>query len=114
MAPELYLDLKNVRTASTDIYALSMTIWEVSTGLRSIDYGVAEMPSQTFTLKLPFFHIRGTVAVTSRVALGERPVKLNKCESIGFTDGLWALMQRGWATRPGARPALAEFVEVLQ
>jgi hypothetical protein len=114
MAPELYLDVQNVRTDSTDIYALSITIWEVSTELLSIHCEVAEMPSQIFALKLPFFHIRDTFAVTSRVALGERPVKLIDCESIGFTDGLWALMQRGWAARSGARPALAAFVEVLQ
>jgi hypothetical protein len=66
---------------------------------------------QTFALKPPFFHIREDIAIIWHVEKGERPIKLMDCDNIGFTDGLWDLMQRGWASQPESRPPLSAFIE---
>jgi hypothetical protein len=114
MAPELF-NQEEPRTDRSDIYALSITIWEVSIGLVVVDRCVIGMLAQVFALKLPFSdHIRDTFELIVRVARGERPTKPDGCENVGFTDDLWDLMQRGWSAEPMSRPSLPEFVEVLQ
>jgi hypothetical protein len=49
-----------------------------------------------------------------RVLKGERPTKPIDCENIGFTEELWGMMQRGWASQLESRPSLSEFVELLE
>jgi hypothetical protein len=43
------------------------------------------------------------------VRTGERPLKPNGCEAVGFSEKLWDAMQRGWAHDPKARPPLHVF-----
>jgi hypothetical protein len=73
------------------------------------------MAAQTFTLDLPFSHIRDTFGLFLRVAKGdERPIKPNGCEKIGFTNDLWDVMQQGWSAQPEFRSSLSAFIEVLE
>jgi hypothetical protein len=67
-----------------------------------------------FTSKTPFFHIRNDIAVLNKVLNGERPPKPVDCESVGFSDTLWEVVERGWAAEPELRALLPEFLKVLE
>jgi hypothetical protein len=70
--------------------------------------------AQVFTCKLPFFEIKDDFAAFYTVLTGKRPSKPVNCESIGFSDELWDVMQRGWGPEPNSRPPLGAFIEVLE
>jgi hypothetical protein len=69
--------------------------------------------AQTFTLEVPFSHVRNDHAIAMRTVKGERPLKPISCENIGFSDDLWDVMEQGWASSPDSRPFLSAFFDVL-
>jgi serine/threonine protein kinase len=111
MAPELFTDSESPRSDVSDIYALTITVWEV----RCLP-GDCPMLNcvQIFTLQTPFSHIKNDYAVLFRAQHGERPPKPEGCEAIGFIDELWEVMQQGWATEPQSRQPLSAFADLLQ
>lgn len=46
----------------------------------------------------------GVSMVVEAVITGVRPKKPHAAESLGFTDGLWRIVQRSWMVDPEARP----------
>jgi hypothetical protein len=48
------------------------------------------------------------------VSAGTRPSRPSASADIGFTDKIWVIIQRGWAHEPADRPALVEFLEVIE
>jgi len=103
MAPELFLPAKFGLTKvkpskEADIYALGMTIYQVSTG------------------KLPFPQ-RRKARVMYAVMLGGRPAKPENAEEIGMTDVVWDLLKGCWEeermTRPNAAEVLKKFYKIV-
>jgi hypothetical protein len=68
---------------------------------------------QVFTAKIPFSHIENDVVVLNKILNGERPSKPVGCESVGFNEELWDVMQRGWTPDPDSRATLGAFFGVL-
>jgi hypothetical protein len=68
---------------------------------------------QVFTSKTPFFQIGNDIVVLNKVLNGERPPKPVDCESVGFSDELWDVVERAWAAEPESRASLADFIKVL-
>jgi serine/threonine protein kinase len=113
LAPEL-LDTAKPRTDMSDVYALAMTIWEAR-NRENLHKALCShyVVFQVFTAEVPFSQIEHDVIVLSKVLNGARPPKPVDSESVGFSDELWNVMQRGWAVEPDSRAPLASFIEVL-
>jgi serine/threonine protein kinase len=95
LAPDL-LGLKNSRpTKSSDCYALGMVIYEVLSG---------QAPFAPFS----------QYVVMRKVMDGEHPEKPEGVEGAWFTDELWRMLNRCWATRPESRPSVAVVLECLE
>ena len=100
MSPELFaLDqtgLKNCRpTKQSDCYALGMVIYEVLSG---------QVPFAPF----------GRYVVIRKVIDGEHPQRPGGAEGERFTDDLWRMLNRCWATRPESRPSSLAVLECLE
>ena len=93
MAPELLSPAKfgleeGVPSKEADVYALSMTIYQVLTGKR------------------PFLQ-RRRARIICAVILGERPAKPEDAEEIGVTDALWDLLNKCWREDRKMRPSIS-------
>ena len=100
MSPELLTsdetDLKDCRpTKQSDCYAFGMVIYEVLSG---------HVPFAPFS----------RFAVIRRIADGERPQRPGGVEGAWFTDDLWRLLNRCWATQPEDRPSVPAVLEFLE
>lgn len=78
-------------TREGDIYAAGLVIFQVLTG------------------EIPFRTVRHTELGWS-VVHGNRPARPENAQSIGFTDSLWAFVQRCWDRDMGSRPTVADVV----
>ena len=100
MSPEL-LDsdptgLRNERpTKQSDCYALGMVVYEVLSG---------HVPFAPF----------GRYAVVRKVMDGERPQRPRGVGGAWFTNDLWRMLNRCWATRPEDRPSVSAVREFLE
>jgi tetratricopeptide (TPR) repeat protein len=118
MAPELHAepapDADGPKMSfATDIYAFTITLWEVILRASSHAALVDIFAGQLFTGQVPFANIRGDYAIVLHVHLGRRPFKPTTSVEVGFTDDVWDVMQRGWAPDPLDRPTLAEFWKAI-
>jgi hypothetical protein len=48
-----------------------------------------------------------------QVLNGVRPSKPAAAPEVGFTDGIWEVMERGWSAEPLERPKLPEFLKAV-
>ena len=100
MSPEL-LDsdptgLNDCRpTRQSDCYALGMVIYEVLSG---------QVPFAPF----------GRYTVMRKVMDGEHPERPEGAAGMQFTDDLWRMLNRCWATRPEDRPSVLDVLECLE
>lgn len=109
MGPELLdparFDSDGRLTCESDCYALGMMIYEVSQ--LSCSHRLSSFTSsQVLTGLQPFLH--GSIyAAAAAILGGERPEKPLDAGSLGFSGGLWELVQACWSelasTRPTAR-----------
>ena len=100
MSPELLTlgqtGLENNRpTKQSDCYALGMVIYEVLSG---------QVPFAPF----------GHFVVIWKVVDGEHPQRPGGAEGARFTDDLWRMLNRCWATRPESRPSGSAVLECLE
>ena len=100
MSPELLTldltDLKNCRpTKHSDCYALGMVVYEVLSG------------------QVPFAPFGHYVAMW-KVVGGERPQRPGGAEGVLFSNELWRMLNRCWATRPESRPSGSAVLECLE
>ncbi|KIO27223.1 hypothetical protein M407DRAFT_73475 [Tulasnella calospora MUT 4182] len=92
-SPELWDN--EPRTFASDVYAFSMTIVEVLTGLP------------------PFSHLENEVAVVMAVYRGERPAKI-PLESNGVSyDTAWKVAEACWTRIPGDRMSISDAFRLL-
>ena len=95
MSPELIdpekLEFENNRpTRSSDCYSLGMVAYE------------------TFSGNIPF-HEFPDWAISLKVAQGKRPSRV-----VGFTDGLWGMMEQCWMSHPDHRPNVEGVLQYLE
>ena len=100
MSPELLLPDKaglegNRPTKQSDCYALAMVIYEVLS---------SQVPFAPF----------GRFVVIRKVMDGERPQRPKGSEGARFTNDLWQMLNRCWATRPEGRPDCSAVLECLE
>jgi serine/threonine protein kinase len=100
MSPELLTlnqsGLKNSRpTKQSDCYALGMVIYEVLSG------------------RAPFSQFHHYVVIR-KVVDGERPERPKGAEGAWFSNELWQMLTRCWATKPKSRPSVAAVLECLE
>ena len=96
VAPELFLPTKfglkkGGPSKEADVYALSMTMYQVMTGKR------------------PFLQMR-KAAIVCAVISGERPAKPENAEEIGMTDAFWDLLGECWREDRRTRPRIPHIV----
>ena len=99
MSPELLrpdrFGLKDSRpTKESDYYALGMVIYEVLSG------------------KVPFAGLKDFIVIP-KVVEGELPERPEGREGLWFTDDLWEMLNRCWATEPKSRPGVRAVSECL-
>lgn len=88
MGPELF---ENGRpTKDSDCYALGMVIYEIIGG------------------RLPF-HRYPELTISTRVVGGERPPR-----GSGFTESLWKMLEKCWASEPSNRPSIQDVLQCLE
>ena len=100
MGPELFhpdqFGLKGSRsTKESDCYALGMVIYEVLNG------------------KAPFAGSKA-IAVMWKVTKGERPKRPEGAQGSWFTDDLWGMLNRCWASQLKSRPNIKSVFECLE
>lgn len=100
MSPELLhpsqFGLKDHRpTKESDFYALGMVIYEVLSG------------------KVPFA-TSVDVIVMRKVVEGDHPERPEGVRGLWFTDDLWGILNRCWATQPKSRPSIVVVSECLE
>ena len=92
MGPELLESNKFGPTKESDCYALGMVTLEVLSG------------------QAPFPNC-GDHIVMRKVCKGERPGRPKGMRGAWFTDDLWGMLKRCWATQPRNRPSIEVLLE---
>ncbi|OCH84932.1 kinase-like protein [Obba rivulosa] len=96
MHPEHYGLTKATLSKETDIYSLSLTIWEANLRIRR----------RIFTGNIPFHEHMRDATVMHHILEGHRPQRPNYAESNGLDDSLWGLMERCWHPNRDERPTI--------
>ena len=120
MSPEL-LDQDDTSehgpTKESDIYALGMLIYEVRTrGRRQPSLTIAKdsnREKQVLCGKAPFDDLPNPAMIVVEITRGTRPKKPEDAARFGFTDGLWAILERCWSADKEARPELGTILSCL-
>jgi len=100
MSPEFFYPEKfgledSRRTIQSDCYALGMVMYEVLSG------------------QVPFPRC-DVYAVVAKVSMGGRPGRPRGAEGKWFTDGVWRIMERCWASKRDKRPEIEEVLRCLE
>ena len=90
IAPEKFGLETNRPTRSSDCYSLGMVVYE------------------TFSGNIPF-HETPDRAVFLKVVEGKHPSRV-----VGFTDGLWEMMEQCWMSHPDHRPNVEGVLQYLE
>jgi len=116
MAPELVAPTKfglkeSTPTRQADIYAFGLVIFQVY----EEDHGcrLSTYIFQVLTGEIPFRGF-GSIGFAYSVVEGLRPDKPEKALAIGFSDSLWAFVQRCWDGNMDLRPKVPELVTHLE
>ncbi|OCH89035.1 kinase-like protein [Obba rivulosa] len=94
--PEQFGLEKAENTPRSDVYALSMVIWEIFTG------------------RIPFDQHKRDATVMLHVLRGARPQRPAEATPLGLSDDVWALMEGCWDAKWQNRPPLAMTVKRLE
>ena len=62
---------------------------------------------------IPFNNIAWWYDVMQEIMRGERPAKPENATSLGFTGGLWEIVERCWSADTDARPTLEAVLSCL-
>lgn len=63
---------------------------------------------------VPFGNLARSFAVVAVIMKGTRPKKPEDAASLGFTDGLWEIVERCWLIDKRARPTLQAILSCLE
>ncbi|KAF9785442.1 kinase-like domain-containing protein [Thelephora terrestris] len=96
MSPELLEELDYRPTEESDVYALGMVIYEVLCGA------------------VPFGDLTNSAAIVKDIVEGKRPTKPEDAAHLGFTGGLWKIVEQCWSPDGNKRPALKAVQSCLE
>jgi serine/threonine protein kinase len=119
MSPELLdperFGIRDCRpTKQSDCYAFGVVIYEVRTDVIDSDLRNAGLTGcQVLCGNAPFWEITNEGAVINAIMNGDRPPKPEAAESLGFTRGLWGIVQRCWLVDASARPDARDLLSHL-
>ena len=101
-------------TKQSDYYALGMVVYEVR---RAAIFPTLEKVGFTYRQVLcgnpPYWEIASREATIYTILEGVRPKKPEAAESIGFTEGLWGVVQQCWLVDASARPDVRNILSHL-
>ncbi|KZT05704.1 kinase-like protein [Laetiporus sulphureus 93-53] len=94
--PEEFGNDPDYEPFTSDIYSLSMVVWEIFAG------------------EIPFveFQYEGTV-INQVLNKGKRPSRTEDMIKLGLTDDIWAIVEEGWRTNWRERPPLNRILDVF-
>ena len=69
--------------------------------------------SQVLCGAIPFFNLLSPYDVMREIMRGRRPAKPENATSLGFTGGLWEIVERCWSADTDARPTLQAVLSCL-
>ena len=121
MAPEILHPIEpesGRATVESDIYALAMTMYEVSQSEISLKGALAISHAnfaKTFAGQLPFYNCPRDATVVINVTLGIRPEHPGQqAMTLGLTDQIWSIMKGCWEMDRSQRPRLISVLECLE
>ena len=100
-------------TKQSDSYALGMVVYEVRTDTIPALGKVGLTYHQVLCGNPPYWDIANKGAVIHAITEGVRPEKPEEAEGLGFTEGLWGVVQRCWLVDPSARPDVRKILSHL-
>ena len=62
---------------------------------------------------IPFFDLLSPLVVMQEIKRRGRPAKPENATSVGFTGGLWEIIERCWSADTNARPTLQAVLSCL-
>jgi len=122
MSPEL-LDqgdtCEHGPTKESDIYALGMLIYEVRVhasppSLATTKKKLKRKKKQVLGGRAPFDDLPNPGMIVVEIAKGSRPKKPENAAGLGFTDGLWGILERCWSADKNTRPTLETILSCLR
>jgi len=122
MAPELFRindeGKSNLSTRGSDVFALAMVTFEVSSVRRGTLCAGSETPSctflQVFTGQVPFAEYKTSAMVMKSIVDDERPQRPPKGKKLGLSDEFWEIIRSSLAQEVEKRPPVETFVEFLE
>lgn len=108
MSPELLnperFRLKDCRpTKQSDCYALGMVIYEVR-GCSIVLKPSSDKNHQVLCGEKPYLGYRGDLQIQIAIGEGVRPGEPDEAATLGFTDGLWWIVECCWMEERDIRP----------
>ena len=92
-------------TKKSDCYALGMVVYEVRPDVTVPVLGTLRLTiRQVLSGDPPLWGITNEASLIYAIMEGYRPKKPDAAESLGFTNGLWEIVQRCWLADVSARP----------
>lgn len=92
-------------TKQSDCYALGMVVYEVRADVIIPTFTVVRLIyRQVLCGNPPYWEITNGSAVMIAIMNGERPEKPEEAGGLGFTTGLWRIIQRCWLVETSERP----------
>jgi len=64
--------------------------------------------------RAPFDDVPNPAMIVVEIAKGTRPKKPENAASLGFTDGLWGILERSWSADKNSRPTLETILSCLR
>ena len=66
---------------------------------------------EVFTGEKPFGGSKSDTLVSLWITQGKRPQRPMDDQGVGFSDGVWDIVQRCWTQNPGERPIIDDVVK---
>ncbi|KAF9645564.1 kinase-like protein [Thelephora ganbajun] len=92
-------------TKKSDCYALGMVMYEVCADTTVPTFAMVQpIHCQVLCGNAPYCEITNEGALINTIMRGDRPQKPKGAEDLGFTKGLWEIIQRCWLADASERP----------
>lgn len=101
-------------TKQSDCYALGMVVYEVRANTIVPTFVMVSFAHrQVLCGNVPFWNVPNPGVVMIKIMGGIRPRKPEGAEGLGFTKGLWEVVERCWLGDAGERPDVKEVLSKL-
>jgi len=101
-------------TKQSDCYAFGMVVYEVCIDVIVPALGMVGLTwDQVLCGNSPYWEIKNPGGVINAITEGDRPMKPEAAETLGFTKELWRIVQRCWLVDVGSRPDVRSILSHL-